>query len=149
LSDGVEHLNAPALSHRVFVVVSIVRDFPDDFRNWGFSRRRVYGTTGTVGNANDRISALLLSRAGIGTQWVHCGGHLRGPQSALCERIGNATDPGGLSRQPKQARRSAGDAMVESGYASIYATETHKYAAQNGLADGNLEYAATHEIGQI
>jgi hypothetical protein len=40
--------------------------------------------------------------------------------------------------------------MVESGYASIYATEIHKYAAQNGLADGSLmAYAATHEIGHL
>jgi len=33
----------------------------------------------------ETLSALLLSRTGIGTQWVHCGGHLEGPQSALCD----------------------------------------------------------------
>jgi len=40
--------------------------------------------------------------------------------------------------------------MVESGYASIYATDIHKYAAHNGLPDATLmAYAATHEIGHL
>jgi hypothetical protein len=41
-----------------------------------------------------------------------------------------------------------GTAMVESGYASIYATDIHKYAAHNGLPDGTLmAYAARTRSG--
>jgi len=103
----------------------------------------------------ETLSALLLSRAGIRTQWVHCGGHLQGSEPASCAanlekgtvmmRILVAY-PGNQNKHGDPL----GTAMVESGYASIYATEIHKYAAHNGLSDGSLmAYAATHEIGHL
>jgi len=103
----------------------------------------------------ETLSSLLLFRAGIGARWVHCGGHLQGSQPALCDaqlkprsvllRI-VAAYPGNQNKRGDPL----GTAMVESGYASIYATEIHKYAAHNGLPDGTLmAYAATHEIGHL
>lgn len=103
----------------------------------------------------ETLSALLLYRAGLQTQWVHCGDHQQGLRPALCDanlekgsvllRI-VAAYPG----NQKQLGDPLGTAVVESGYASIYATEIHKYAAHNGLPDGTLmAYAATHEIGHL
>jgi len=103
----------------------------------------------------ETLSALLLFRAGIGTEWVHCGRHLQGPQPALCDaqlKPGSvllrivAAYPGNQNKRGDPL----GTAMVESGYASIYAADIHKYAAHNGLPDGTLmAYAATHEIGHL
>jgi len=103
----------------------------------------------------ETLSALLLFRAGVGTEWVHCGGHLQGPQPALCDaqlKAGSvllrivAAYPGNQNKRGDPL----GTAMLESGYASIYATDIHKYAAHNGLSDGSLmAYATTHEIGHL
>jgi hypothetical protein len=103
----------------------------------------------------EKLSVLLLFRAGIGTKWVHCLGHQQGPRPALCDA--NLTKGSVLLRivvayPGNQNKRGdpLGTAMVESGYASIYATEIHKYAAHNGLSDGTLmAYAGTHEIGHL
>jgi hypothetical protein len=103
----------------------------------------------------ETLSALLLSRAGIRTQWVHCGGHLQGPQPALCDaNLEKGTVMMRILVAYPGNQNNHGDplgtAMVESSYASIYATEIHKYAAHNGLPDSNLmAYAATHEIGHL
>lgn len=68
----------------------------------------------------ETLSALLLSRAGIRTQWVHCGGHLQGPRPALCDaNLGKgsvllrivAAYPG----NQKKLGDPLGTAMVESG----------------------------------
>ena len=103
----------------------------------------------------ETLSALLLYRAGIRMQWVHCGGRVQGGQPALCDanlekgsvmlRI-LAAYPGNQNKRGDPL----GTAMVESGYASIYAKEIHKYAAHHWLSDGSLmAYAATHEIGHL
>ena len=103
----------------------------------------------------ETLSGLLLLRAGIGTEWVHCGSHLQGPQPALCDgNLGKGSVllriVGAYPGNQKQRGDPLGTAMVESGYASIYATEIHRYAAHNGLTDGALmAYAATHEIGHL
>jgi hypothetical protein len=103
----------------------------------------------------ETLSALLLFRAGIGTEWVHCGSHLQGPQPALCDanlKAGSVLLRIVVAYPGNQNKRGdpLGTAMVESGYASIYATDIHKYAAHNGLPDGTLmAYAATHEIGHL
>jgi hypothetical protein len=36
-------------------------------------------------NEAESLSAVLLSRAGIRAQWVHCLGHQPGPRPALCD----------------------------------------------------------------
>jgi len=113
------------------------------------------GLTDSSLDEMETLSALLLFRAGIGTEWVHCGCHLQGPQPALCD--GNLGKGSVLLRivaaypgNQKQLGDPLGTAMVESGYASIYAMEIHKYAARNGLSDATLmAYAATHEIGHL
>ena len=103
----------------------------------------------------ETLSAALLSRAGIRTQWVHCLGHAQGPRPALCDaslgaglamvRI-QAAYPGKLTR----VGDPLGAAMVESGYASIFVSEIRQKADQNGLPAGSLmAYAATHEIGHL
>ena len=103
----------------------------------------------------ETVSTVLLSREGIRTQWVHCFGHTMGPRPALCDanlekglvmlRILVAY-PGNQNKLGDPL----GTAMVESGYASIYATEIYRYARHNGLPDGSLmAYAATHEIGHL
>lgn len=113
------------------------------------------GVSGSSLDEMETLSALVLYRAGIQTQWVHCGGHLQGPQPALCDaNLGKGSVllrilvayPGNQNKLGDPL----GTAMVESGYASIYATEIRKYAAHNGLTEGNLmAYAATHEIGHL
>jgi len=113
------------------------------------------GVSGSSLDEMETLSALVLYRAGIQTQWVHCGGHLQGPQPALCDaNLGKGSVllrilvayPGNQNKLGDPL----GTAMVESGYASIYATDIHKYAAHNGLPDGTLmAYAATHEIGHL
>jgi hypothetical protein len=106
-------------------------------------------------NELETLSALLLSRAGIRTQWVHCLGHEQGPRPALCDaslekgtvviRI-LATHPG----RPSNLGDPLGAAMVQDGYASIYASEIRKYEDHNGLPAGSvMAYAVTHEIGHL
>jgi len=103
----------------------------------------------------ETLSAMLLGRAGIRTEWVHCLGHQQGPRPAACD--GNL-DTGSvliriLAAYPGNQNKLGdplGTAMVESGYASIYASEIRKYAARNGVTAGGLmAYAATHEIGHL
>jgi hypothetical protein len=106
-------------------------------------------------NEVESLSAVLLSRAGIRAQWVHCLGHQSGPRPALCD--GNletgtvlfrilAAHPG----QPNKLGDPLGSAMVANGFASLYASETRKYADHNGLQAGSLmAYAMTHEIGHL
>lgn len=106
-------------------------------------------------NELESLTELLLSRAGIHTQWVHCLGHPQGPRPALCDanlesgtvviRI-LSTHEG----RPSTAGDPLGAAMVDDGYASIYASEIRKYEDHNGLPAGNLmAYATTHEIGHL
>jgi hypothetical protein len=103
----------------------------------------------------ETLGAVLLSRAGRRTQWVHCLGHAQGPRPTLCDanldtglvmlRI-LAAYPGDQNRDVDPL----GAAMVENGYASIYASEIHQNADRNGLPAGSLmAYAATHEIGHL
>jgi hypothetical protein len=106
-------------------------------------------------NEMESLSGLLLSRAGIGTQWVHCLGHQAGLRPAVCDRnleqgsvlirilktrIGGQNGPGDR----------VGSARIESGYASLNASELSKYAEHNELpADSLMAYAMTHEIGHL
>lgn len=106
-------------------------------------------------NELESLSGLLLSRAGIHTQWIHCLGHARGPRPAQCDaylETGTvlirilATHPGGSNKLGDPL----GVAMVEDGYASIYASDIRKFENRNGLAAGSLmAYAVTHEIGHL
>lgn len=106
-------------------------------------------------NEVQRISAALLSGAGIQPQWVHCLGHQQGPRPALCD--GNLEAGSVLIRimkahigNPNKLGDPLGSAVVESGYASLYVSEIRKYADHNGLpAESLLAYAATHEIGHL
>src|SRR5271165_5245396 len=43
------------------------------------------GLSDTSMNEVESLSTLLLSRAGIRTEWVHCLGHQPGPRPALCD----------------------------------------------------------------
>jgi hypothetical protein len=103
----------------------------------------------------ESLSGLLLSRAGIRTQWVHCLGHQPGPRPALCS---TNLEPGSVLIRILMTRIGSrnglgdqvGSAMVESGYASLYASEISKYADHNELPAGSLmAYALTHEIGHL
>ncbi len=106
-------------------------------------------------NELESLSTLLLSRAGIRTQWVHCLGHAQGPRPEVC---GATLEKGTvmiriLATHPGR-RRTLGDplgaAMVEDGYASIYASEIRRYEDLHGLSAGSvMAYAVTHEIGHL
>lgn len=106
-------------------------------------------------NEVESLSGLLLSRSGIGTQWVHCLGHQSGPRPALCD--GTSETGVVLIRilkvhigNPNKLGDPLGSAEVGSGYASLYASEIGKYADHNGLTAGSLmAYAAAHEIGHL
>ena len=103
----------------------------------------------------EALSTVLLSRAGVRTEWVHCLGHIIGSRPAICD--GNletgivllrivSVYPGNQNKQGDPL----GTAMVASGYASIYVSEIDRYAAHNDLPAGCLmAYAATHEIGHL
>jgi hypothetical protein len=106
-------------------------------------------------NEVESLSAALLSRAGILTQWVHCLGHQEAPRPALCDANGESGSV--LIRilkahvgQPNKLGDPLGWAEVESSYASLDASAIGKYADHNGLPAANLmAYAATHEIGHL
>jgi hypothetical protein len=106
-------------------------------------------------NEVESLSAVLLSRAGIRAQWVHCLGHQSGPRPALCD--GNLETGSVMIRilkahvgQPNKLGDPLGWAEVESSYASLDASAIGKYADHNGLPAANLmAYAATHEIGHL
>jgi hypothetical protein len=106
-------------------------------------------------NEVESLSTLLLSRAGIGPQWVHCLGHQTGPRPALCD--GNLETGSVMIRilsshpgQPNKLGDPLGWASVGNSYASLDASAIRKYAEHNGLPAGNLmAYAATHEIGHL
>ena len=103
----------------------------------------------------EALSSVLLSRAGVRTEWVHCLGHTAGSRPAICDA--NLETGSVLLRILKAypgTQNKLGDplgtAMVESGYASIYVSEIERDAAQNELTAGCLmAYAATHEIGHL
>jgi hypothetical protein len=106
-------------------------------------------------NELESLSAVLLSRAGVRTQWVHCLGHQQGPRPALCDanlEVG-AVLIRILAAHPGHANKLGdplGSAMVVNGFASLYVSEIRKYADHNGLPAGSLmAYAATHEIGHL
>jgi hypothetical protein len=118
----------------------------------------VYDYAGLSDSSMDEVeglSALLLSRAGIRTEWVHCLGHQTGRRPPLC--TGNLETGSVLIRILKAhlgIRNKQGDplgwAEVESSYASIDASEIRKYADDNLLPAGNLmAYAAVHELGHL
>lgn len=106
-------------------------------------------------NELESLSAVLLARAGIRIEWVHCLGHAQGPRPSLCDadlETGTvllrilATHQGGAS----SLGDPLGASVVAGGYSSIYVSEIHKYADHNGLPAGTLmAYAATHEIGHL
>jgi hypothetical protein len=106
-------------------------------------------------NEVESLSAVLLSRAGIQTQWVHCLGHQAGPRPALCDA--NLETGSVLIRileahtgQPNKLGDPLGSAVVANSFGSLYASETRKYADHNGLPAGSLmAYAMTHEIGHL
>jgi hypothetical protein len=106
-------------------------------------------------NEVESLGAVLLSRGGIRTQWVHCLGHQQVQRPALCN--GNLETGSVLIRILKAnigIQNKLGDplgwAEVESSCASLGASEIRKYANDNGLPAGNLlAYAAVHEIGHL
>lgn len=103
----------------------------------------------------ESFSTVLLSRAGIRVDWVHCLGHAQGPRPALCDA--NLETGTVLIRivanhlgRPSDLGDPLGAAMVEDGYASIYASEIRKCADHNGLsAESLMAYAVAHEIGHL
>jgi hypothetical protein len=118
----------------------------------------IYDYTGlSDGSMNEleTLSALLLSRAGLRTQWVHCLGHQQDPRPALCDA--NLEKGSVLIRilaaqkgNPNKLGDRLGSAVVEDRYASLYASEIREYAEHNGISAGSLmAYAATHEIGHL
>jgi hypothetical protein len=114
------------------------------------------GLSDSSTNEMENLSAVLLSRAGIRAQWVHCLGYQPGPRPALCD--GNletgtvlirilAAHPAG---NPNKFGDPLGWASVGNSYASLDASEIQKYADHNGLPSGSLmAYAMMHEIGHL
>ena len=107
-------------------------------------------------NDVEGLSSVLLSRAGIRTEWVHCLGHQQGQRPAFCD--GDLGTSSVLIRilgaHPAGPTNKLGDplgsAIVANSFASLYASETRKYADHNGLpAETLMAYAMTHEIGHL
>jgi hypothetical protein len=114
------------------------------------------GLSDSFMNEVEGLSAVLLSRAGIRTEWVHCLGHHPGQRPAFCD---GDLDRGSvliriLAAHPAGQANKLGDplgsAIVANSFASLYAAETRKYADHNGLpAESLMAYAMTHEIGHL
>lgn len=106
-------------------------------------------------NEMENLTSLLLSRAAISTEWVHCLRHQEGSRPALCD--GNLETGQVLFRiLPKHVGQTnklgdpLGSAVSSVGYGSLFASEIRKYANDNGLDEGGLmAYAAAHEIGHL
>jgi len=106
-------------------------------------------------NEVESLSGVLLARADIRTQWVHCLGHQSGLRPALCDA--NLETGSVLIRimpahtgQPNKLGDPLGSAVVGNSFASVYASEITRYADHNGLSAGSLmAYAMTHEIGHL
>ena len=107
-------------------------------------------------NDVEGFTSVLLSRAGIRTEWVHCLGHQRSQRPAFCDGTLGASSVliRILETHPAGPTNKSGDplgsAIVANSFASLYASETRKYADRNGLPAENLmAYAMTHEIGHL
>ena len=107
-------------------------------------------------NEVESVTALVLSRAEIGTRWLHCFGPLaERPRPKLCD--GDLTPGTVLMRiipahlgQPSKLGDPLGAAVIEVGYASLFASEVRKHADQFGLTPESLMgYAMAHEIGHL
>jgi hypothetical protein len=103
----------------------------------------------------ENVSTTLFAHAGIRLEWVHCTGHQQGPSSPECAAY---LKPGTVLLRilesrlgpPNKLGDPLGAAIVESGYASIYADAIQKYADHTGLSATTLMgYAVTHEIGHL
>lgn len=107
-------------------------------------------------NQVESLTALVLSRAEIGTRWLHCVGPLaESPRPKLCD--GDLTPGTILIRiipahlgQPSKLGDPLGAAVIDVGYASVFASAVRKHADQFGLTPGTLMgYAMAHEIGHL
>jgi len=107
-------------------------------------------------NEVETVTTLLLSRAEIGTRWLHCVGPLAdSPRPSLCD--GDLTPETVLIRiipahlgQPSKLGDPLGAAVINVGYASVFASEVGRHADQFGLTPGTLMgYAVAHEIGHL
>jgi hypothetical protein len=103
----------------------------------------------------ENVSTTLFAHAGIRLEWVHCTGHRQGPSSPECDAY---LKPGTVLLRiletrlgpPNEFGDPLGAAIVESGYASIYASAIQKYSDHTGLSATTLMgYAVTHEIGHL
>jgi len=114
------------------------------------------GLSDTSINEVETLSGILLSRADIRTEWVHCLGHQPGPRPALCDanletgsvliRIMPAHPVG----QPNKLGDPLGSAIVGNSFATLYVFEIRESADRNGLpAESLMAYAMTHEIGHL
>jgi hypothetical protein len=100
------------------------------------------------------VSSTLFASSGIRIAWISCPAHQQGPTSTQCDAfLGTGTVLLRILGTPGRANEFGdplGAAMVESGYASIYATEIQEYADQTGISSSILKgYAVTHEIGHL
>ena len=106
-------------------------------------------------NELETLSTVLLSRAGIRVEWVHCLGHQQGPRPAVCDaNLEAGTVMLRIMATRQGTASSLGDALgasiVDGGYSSIYVSKIRKYADHNGISAGTLmAYTATHEIGHL
>ncbi len=103
----------------------------------------------------ETVSSLMLSRANITTGWFYCAGHPQNARLLLCD--GDLTPgtilirilPAHVGRHNKLGD-PLGSAVVDVGYASLYANEIRKHAQQHGLTPETLMgYAMAHEIGHL
>src|SRR5215472_18017182 len=118
-----------------------------DYSGWG---------DGAI-HESETITSLLLSRAEIRTRWLHCLGNLADmPRPELCGG-GDLTSGTVLLRivpaylgQPSKVGHPLGEAVIEVGYASIFASEVGKQAGHYDVTPATLMgYAMAHEIGHL
>jgi hypothetical protein len=84
------------------------------------------------------LSAVLLSRSGIRTEWIWCNAGRRDARSPLC---GDYLEPGRVlfriqNHYPERLRRTGdvlGNAEIQGSYASLYASEIWQFADHNNL----------------
>src|SRR5258708_5109328 len=103
----------------------------------------------------ENLSARLLARAGVPTEWVHCRAHQFDPQTPPC---GAGLEEGYIvirilpkhPGQPGPLGDPLGSAAIASRFASLYLSEIRISADRGGIqASVLIGYAATHEIGHL
>jgi hypothetical protein len=93
----------------------------------------------------------ILAQAGIGLQWIRCGGPDAGPKCAASLESADVILRIAASCPDKASSGEVlGSAVTPGNYISLCAARVHQIEQDNGLDYGSvMPYAAAHEMGHL